>query len=367
MSALQHALQNGEQVESIQARLGVKVRRHPRHPNLVLFVYDQIESPKGDSVVRASRGHILDEANGWAHVARPFDRFFNEGEGTADVVDITQSRCYLKEDGSKLSLWHYQGEWHVSTKGSPSAGGMVGDFPFTFVELFWRVWHKHGYTLPTDTSKTYVFELCTLYNRVVVPQPEERLVLLAVRSNESGREDDPMIYKDQWVVAESYNLASLAEIRDTFQSLPALHNEGYVVAQYLDDGSVRRIKVKHPGYLALSKLKEGITVRSLLELKRTGEEGEFLAVFPEYSERFHEISSVFDAFVSRMETLWEKTSPIEGQKDFALAIKDVPGSACLFQVRKSGVSIRTVLAGMHIDALVRTLGLRADSKVSTED
>ena len=361
-SPLQTALRSGLSLEAVCAPRGIAFKRHPQMNNLVLFIYDQIESNKLDSVVQCSRGCILDESNNWAYVARPFDRFFNLGEGIGQVrtPNLKAARVYKKEDGSLANLWCHRGVWHISTKGSPDAGGTVGDNPFTFKDLFWNTFQKEGYTLEgLNKARTYTFELCCLANRVVCKQPVDRLVLLAVRDNLTGVEFDPKL-ETAFNVVESFELAGEDAIRDTFLNCAAIDMEGYVVVEHLASGEVLRCKIKHPGYLALSKLKEGVTTKSLLELKRTGEEGEFLAVFPEYREKFDPIAAAFEQLVVELEETWERTKGIEVQKDFALAIKSQRSASVLFDLRRGrGTSIRAVLAKTGIDGLCASLKLGA--------
>jgi hypothetical protein len=362
-SPLQAALRGGRTPRELEETLGIKSKRHPRYPNLVLFVYDQIESPKLDPIVRSSRGHILDEDNNWEHVCRPFDRFLNWGEGLesgAVVPDISKSVVFKKEDGSLLNMWFYRDEWHVSTKGSPDAGGQVGDNPFTFAELFWRVWNDRDLFVPDtlDHGRTLSFELCTLHNRVVCSQPEERVVLIGARDNVGGRELHPYAYDGEIETCKSYNLGNLEDIERTFKELPALEMEGYVVAQFLPDGRVIRAKVKHPGYLAIHHLKEGNSKKRLLELVRTGEEGEFLSYFPEYAPQFDEIRGKFEALVTELETAWETNRGIENQKEFALQVKDLRMSGVIFNVRRAGGTIRGRLTDVPIDNLALAIGLK---------
>ena len=68
MSALQTFLRNGGKIEDLQAQFAIKTTRHRRYPHLVLFKYNQIESPFAEPVVRSARGCILDESDGWRHV-----------------------------------------------------------------------------------------------------------------------------------------------------------------------------------------------------------------------------------------------------------------------------------------------------------
>ena len=362
-SPLQAALRFGWTLEQLEDELGIKSKRHPRYPNLVLFVYDQIESPKLDPIVRSARGHILDESRNWEHVCRPFDRFLNWGEGVdqgALTPDLSKSVVFKKEDGSLINMWFYRDEWHVSTKGSPDAGGQVGDNPFTFAELFWRVWNDKGLFVPgvLDRGRTLSFELCTLHNRVVCSQPNERIVLIGARDNMGDRELHPDAYLGEVETCKFFGLGNLDDIERTFKDLPALEMEGYVVAQFLPDGRVIRAKVKHPGYLAIHHLKEGNSKKRLLELVRTGEEGEFLSYFPEYGPQFDEIRGKFEALVTELETAWETSRGIENQKEFALQVKDLRMSGAIFNVRRAGGTIRGRLAEVPIDNLAAAIGLK---------
>jgi hypothetical protein len=359
-SPLQAFLRNGGTLEELQRDLGIKCKRHPKFPNLILFVYDQIDSPKLHPIVRSARGHILDENNEWMHVCRPPDRFFNWGEAInqgIDHPDISKSIVFKKEDGSLVNLWHYNGEWHVSTKGSPDAGGNVGDLPITFADLFWSVWNKKGLTLPPgppdeNAFLTYSFELCTLSNRIVCSQPIERLLLIAVRDNFDGKDHNPKDCMNKQVeICESYELDTFENIKKTFEELAPLDMEGYVITQFHYDGSVIRTKVKHPGYLALAHMKEGVTQKSMIELIRLNDEGEFLLAFPEYKEQFDSLSKKYDLLVCQIEALWEQHKDIVSQKDFALAVKDSTFPGVLFNLRRRGGTVRSNLISASLEHL----------------
>jgi len=363
-SPLQKALNSGATPQTLKDDLGIRFSVHPKYTNLILFVYDQIDSPKMNPIVQASRGHILDSSNGWTHVCRPFDRFLNWGEGipgTTPLPDLKESVVYKKEDGSLVNLWWYAGKWNVSTKGSPSAGGSVGDFPFTFEELFLKTFAEMGLSFPDDEDSrnyTFTFELLCSENRVVCPQSVNKVALLSVRHNETGVELDPNGF-ESFPICESFeelkNTSSIEDVKSTFLSINALDLEGYVVAQYMANGSVVRSKIKHPGYLALAHLKGGTTRKSLLELKRSGEEGEFLSIFPESKDLFDDVSQKYEALVSSLEEAWRLHKDIESQKDFALAIKGTPGCNVLFSLRKAGGTIREHLAKVSIDSLASLL------------
>jgi hypothetical protein len=349
-------------VQALRDRFSIKANPHPRWPNLWLLVYDQINSPKSEPVTWGCRGHIYDESNDWALVCRPYDRFFNYGEmlGLVPVPDYASARAAVKEDGTLCPLYFYGGEWNVSTKGTPNAGGPVGNTGYTFASLFWETWNQLGYSLPKETGYTFIFELCSLENKVVCVQKSRRIILTGVRETATGREIDPDQFSTEFEVVKTVPFTSVDQIKQTFQNLPAIENEGYIIVQYKDDGVAVRQKVKHPGWLALSLLKSGLSDKGILEIVRQGEIGEVLSYFPEYTERFTRISTKLETEIARLTELYEGSKRIESQREFALAIRGEQLNQTLFQVRKNGTPIRTCLAQMNLDSLARSLNIREE-------
>ena len=125
-------------LEALAKNLLVTARRHPKYPNLVMLKYNQVLSPMEDPVVQECRGLILDEAEGWRVVSRPYDKFFNYGEPLAAVIDWATARVYEKLDGSLMTLYFYDGAWQVASSGMPDGGGTLHDGTGTFRELFWK-------------------------------------------------------------------------------------------------------------------------------------------------------------------------------------------------------------------------------------
>jgi hypothetical protein len=88
-----------------------------------------------------------------------------------------------KIDGQLATLYHYSGNWHVSSSGTPDGAAIVGAQGLTFADLFWRVWRAKGYQLPLLTELVYCFELFSPLLPVVVPprDPQGTLYLHGVR------------------------------------------------------------------------------------------------------------------------------------------------------------------------------------------
>lgn len=369
--AVQHHLRNGGTLESLTAECAVKAKRHPEFPSLVHFSYDQLESPKNHPMVIESRGLILDESRNWRAVAFPFTRFFNYGEPNAAEIDWQTARVQEKVDGSMLVMWWYDGLWNVSTKGSPDAGGTVGDFQITFSELFWQTFEK---TFPEinasningmfDLGTTYTWELTSLLNRVVCAYgTEPKLNLIGVRDLQTGIELPVAEFREWYPVVREYSLMTPADIVTAAEKLDPLETEGYVVV----DENFNRVKIKSPKYVLIHHMKDGFGQRRIIDLIKLGEKSEVLTYFPDYIDMWNDIEGRMDRLISEAEAAYEAIKDIPVQKDFALEAVKSPCSGALFSVRKGQVkTIREGIYALATDKLEKMIGLSARTPVPLE-
>lgn len=333
----------------------VYARRSNNYPNLVLFTYDQFNSNMADLVVQESRGIILDESNNWEVVSRAFDKFFNFGEGHCAPIDYTSATFFKKEDGSMISLYYYGNNWRVATTGSPDASGNMGITGKTFSQMFWEVFNEVGGDLQNlDVNNTYILELCTPYNKIVVSHKSSRLVLLACRSHKTG-DYQPRVPgimgQIPWV--ETFALSSMDDAINTFNSIQGSGFEGYVV----EDARGNRIKVKHPGYVALHHFMDHklTSMSKLLAIVVKGEVSEVITYFPEYEKDFSELQNKLDNFKTELQSCFDKYKQISSQKDFALAIKDHKLRSAMFLMRNKGYSVDDVINNISLDFLLETI------------
>lgn len=362
MSKLQTALKTGaETLESLTAKYAIKVKPHPRYPQLVQLKYDQIESPMGHPIVQECRGCILDVSDNFEYVARPFDKFFNVGEGHAASIDWKTARVQEKLDGSLMIMYWHDCEWHVASSGTPNAGGEVNNAPgTTFADLFWETWQKMGYrTKNLDPEITYMFELLTKYNRVVVQHPEPKLVLIGMRNPETGQElhvdvGDPSLTK-QFEVVQTFPLGSLDEVMASMEHFSGLEQEGFVVV----DSHFNRVKIKHPSYVAAHHMVGSLSPKRLLEVVRAAEVPEILAYFPEWAAEAESIRVKYEALVAEAQSEYDKVRKIPVQKDFALAIKDSKHKSGMFAVRaKKAENLVQYYRELRLETLSDMLGLK---------
>ncbi|MEG5058255.1 T4 RnlA family RNA ligase [Microcoleus sp. A2-C5] len=343
-------------LETLCETYHIKVTRHRQYPDLVCLKYSQIESPLGEKIVQQCRGIILDSSQNWEIVSYPYDKFFNYGEGHAAAIDWSSAKVYEKLDGSLIVMYFYKGEWRVQSSGTPDAAGEVNGFGFSFAELFWKVWKELGYELPEASDECFIFELMTPYNRIVVQQNNNDIVLHGVRNTETLRETDPHFWANRyvWKVVNFYPLTSWKEVIEASQHLDPMDSEGYIIC----DANFNRVKVKSPQYVAISHLREGFSTRRMIEIVLTNEGEEFLAYFPEWSELYQKVKSKYQCLVEEIEGVYRQHEHIEVQKDFAFAVKHLPYAGILFSLRARRVAgVKEALRNVTINKMEELLGL----------
>jgi hypothetical protein len=362
---LQEFLRNNSP-EKLDALYFISSKQHKKYPNLYLFKYDQIRSNMRDPLVQECRGIILDRDDDWKIVAYPYNKFFNYGEAGAAEIDWRTAKVYEKLDGSLCTLYYYDDKWHVATSGTPDASGEVNGFGFTFEELFWRVWNKLGYMFPpsfSDSRFTYMFELMTSFNRIIVRHPAERLVLHGTRNidnlTEYKPEDFARVYG--WECVKNFSLVSIKDIISSLQLMNPMEQEGYIVV----DDDFNRIKVKSPQYVALHHMTDGMSTRRMLEIVRTNEGSEFLSYFPEWENVYKEVKDKYFALLIEVNQCYNMYKGIANQKDFALAVKELPYSGALFNMRSGKIqTFEEFFKSIPIKNLESMLNLKVKELVS---
>lgn len=288
--------------QQLEDEHGVCARPNARADKFSLN-YDQILVKNGDPVAEQCRGMVIRPhefdfmdfmdaftQRGWKNtrvgeadvLAWPMNRFYNHGDAAGAEVDWSDPglRVYEKLDGTCMIVyWDPLHErWHAGTRSVPEADlpirkdhMEIGDM--TFSELFFKAlratreaaegkalgWDPTGFDQVVHLNKelTYVFELTTPYNRIVVKYDEPRVTLLAARHTASGEELAIESLRLQHVNRpKTWELRSAAAL-DAFVNAadPALL-EGAVVC----DSRFRRLKVKNKAWVLSSKAKDLVTV-----------------------------------------------------------------------------------------------------------
>jgi hypothetical protein len=353
-----------ETPESLELKYAIKHKKHNKYNNLVLFKYNQTESPMHKQVVQEARGIILDSNDNWKVVSRSFDKFFNYNEPLAKIIDLTNCKVQEKLDGSIMSLFFYDNQWHVASSGTPDASGPVNDTGMTFADLFWKIWKDNHYELPhpSEGKLTFIFEMTTPYNRVVVRHQESSLTLIGIRNNVTGNELDlDYFYGFDYPIVKHFPFKTFGEVIDSLKDFDGLNQEGYVLV----DKDFNRIKIKHPKYIQLHHMhgNNGPSFKGMLGIFLAGEKSEYLSCFPEFMPVYDKVVNSFNNTVTDLQVQYddilEALPPNATQKEFALIAKDMRDSGAMFAMRAGKIkSFEEYLRALSVDKCLESIGLK---------
>jgi T4 RnlA family RNA ligase len=265
--------------------VGVKVEK-----DLYLFKYDMIAAKWVDPLVRNCRGTILSKGESWEICSRPWDKFFNQSEGHSGIytdqlfaawVSSTSPYLMQKVDGTAIQVWYdkIRKRWNASTLGTITPS-KVGDYNFTFSDLFWKVLNEaDGVNLNfinNDNAKgcTFLFELCTTYNRILTKYPTDRIYLLSVRNNKTGEYWKPeelanvaLALKVMLPEAYTFNQLGLKDLESTNKFIEDASKDNDKYGEY-SEGFVAYVagtpvaKFKNNTYLSLHHISGGDTAHT---------------------------------------------------------------------------------------------------------
>lgn len=294
--------------------------------NLMLLKYNQLSSDFNNELVRECRGLIIDE-DSLQPVSVPFFKFGNYGESYCPNIDWKSAKVLEKIDGSLIKIVRLGNDLLISTNGTIDANlaelqGVLDENYKCYGDLVKKVLPSNILDL-VDEGYTYMFELTSIYNKVVIPYDGINLSLIGIRDNNSLQELD--IYSHNlskyFNVPKQYGFSSLDECIESAKNLPYTE-EGYVVV----DKNFNRVKVKSLQYVNIHHLKgEGIlTPKKAIDLIRDNEVEEFLTYFGEYRVNIDEIRQNYLDLISNMENDLTKYISVDNsllsRKDKALWI-----------------------------------------------
>lgn len=330
-----------------------------------VFNYNQIFSPEDNEYVMECRS--LQLAKDGTVISRAYPRFFNFGQRPEITGKFEFHGCkiYEKADGSLIRVyWNpFGNRWEIATRGTAFAESSQDFYP-TFREA---VLHD-GFGLSEDEFQdrfndelmnrefTFVFEYCSMKNRIVTPYPESQMVFIVAIHNATGEEfvlDDEGAMRMNYISEKIRNIRSheFKNIEETIEganNLPDLA-EGFV----LQDVNGLRVKLKSTLYLKLHKMRGdlGFTPKKIASIVADGEVGEVLTYFPELGNMFDKYQAAFDRLKLNVLLTWNSTQRAETQKDFALLVKDLPYSAIMFSLRK-GLTFEEIWSNMREESKV---------------
>lgn len=323
--------------------------------DLLLFKYRRsaISAARWNLFERVSRGLIVSRRTGQI-VARPFDKFFNWGEG-GRMTTAPIKRIWEKVDGSAGVLYEHNGQRRIATLGS-----------FDGEQAQWATdfFNVHHSTLDVPAGITLIFEIVYPGNRIVVDYGDrEALILLAARNIKSG------VYLPIEPVAGALNMelprsvdageyTTVDQLVEAVRQLPS-SEEGYVVE--FEDGS--RFKFKGPAYLELAKIVHGLTFERVADAYLNGNNHDAIAAhigdLPEelrdqVEEWIEGIQRNIIRLLGRVDELYEQ-APKQTRKEFAIWVKaEAPRLAPLIFAKVDGKHVTSLIRrnyGKYAEAL----------------
>jgi hypothetical protein len=309
----------------------------------------------------------------------PFWKFFNYGEPNAASIDWESAVCTEKKDGSLLKITRHGDKLLLSTN------GMIDAFKSNLVQQPGCPYKTYG-ALALDTLKkylgqdakkfsgffeegfTYMFELCTPWNKVVIPHKDCSLFFIGCRDNKTFQEsrfwEHPMA--KVFPTPRIFPMKTLGQCLSAAEKLP-WDEEGYVVV----DKDFNRVKIKSPQYLAVHRLSGNgvMSAKRSLDIVKLNEIEEICSYFPEFRKPLETAKNTLDGFVKTDETAWEKLKAEnlpdrKSQASWVLKNFRCPSAAFTVLDGKAG-SIKDWYYSQNSEKLAKLLGLK-DSGNETE-
>ena len=354
--------------------------------NLVMFKYSQLNSDLSLPIVQECRGLILD-ADTFEVVSFPFVKFFNYGEPLAADVDWASSYVTQKIDGSIIKVVNLDGDFLISTNGmidafkcslSDSVGCPYASFGDLFMEgLKWYGLTREDFPRLFRPGVTYMFELTSPWNQVVVNWAETKVWFLGERDNLTFKETffGDSVLADVFDTPKVFPISTVDECVAAAKILPE-DEEGYVVC----DKDFNRIKIKSPRYVQLHYMAGNQTwsASRVIDIIRDNEVSEYVAYFPKFKAAFDVVKAKYDAYVQELKEVKDAIDNLMvvewniTKKDFAKwvfvnnGIRPYSGFAFSYfdsvyaKTKKEGSEIRSAeeyVAQMPTSKIVDVLGM----------
>ncbi len=327
-----------------------------------IFNYNMIDCDFSDPVVQESRGIILDvsDVTNPTVVCFPFRKFGNYSESYADDIDWSSARIQEKVDGSIIKYWfdHKKSEWRFSTNGKIVPLGEFNDL-LNVARLTANLQDDK-----LDKDCTYIFELISPKNQIVIKYNQTTLIHLGVRNNLTGEESKAGgigVATPKEYHIDDMNLDACVELVQSLNKIDGVvDHEGFVVV----DKNWHRIKVKSPEYLLLHKQIGNRTFAKkdcldLIFFQREQVE-KFIENFSLFAPmvRFYQYQQ--ELYYAEVETLIAYVDALakeytNDRKAIALGIQNVPSEKrwVLFEHLKANEDVRTILQRTPITKLER--------------
>lgn len=313
--------------------------------NYTIFNYNP-GADFSNPIVQEARGIILD--NNLNVMCWPFRKFGNWSESYVDEIDWNSAKIQEKIDGSVMKLWFdYNNQlWNWSTNSMIYAH--EADYnDTTFLRIIMSAVNYEDIQLDKlDKNKTYIFELVSPENQVVILYPFTKIWHIGTRDNISGIEYDEDIGIDK---PQTYPLTNISECLEAVEKLNEkdddIKHEGFVVV----DKNWNRIKIKSSMYVAEHYFKtRAFSKEDAIDLILTKDKFnaslESLSANVKvkwYEFKLAELLNDLDQYINYCKNLYEELN--HNRKAFALTIKNDKYKSFGFKYLDTGLDAYSLL------------------------
>lgn len=316
-----------------------------------VYNYNIIKSRGHSKIENEARGLILNEAN--EVVSLSFPRFFNIHERNAADIEWKFAKLERKLDGSLIVVYGYKGEVFIQTRKSACASGRMNNLrEKTYCEAAVDVLkgmpdRMHPFE-PFDGHENYLsrytwaFEYVGADNRLITPYETSKLVLLAAFRKDLGAEVLPKYvdnFAKHWGFERPQTYGGFGSEEDAIEFVKTTSGpleEGFVAV----DGINRRVKIKNPAYLAVSRAVNAgdlLSPRHFANIVVKGDAEETASYFPEFANILLLMQDTLEKLILQVDDLWIFHKDIESRKEFAEAVKHHPLCGLLFMARSGKI------------------------------
>lgn len=348
-------------VDALKANYSVRAKVYPTEG---LIVLNYLNTPQSCKIANECRGLILSTKD-FRVISRSFDRFFNYNENSGHDSGISKltDKCYAVEkiDGSIIKIYHFNGMWHVSTRGTAFGECTIATSKTTYKEAIFealefinpggkinehaeRKFQQFCKDCGMNTSYSYILELTGKMNRIVTEYNPNKyeLWLLGIRNNDTvGKYIDvnTVNLSDTILRPKSFIFDNIDECIEEAKNLRD-YKEGFVV--YNNTTFEPIVKVKSPSYVIAHNSTNCMfdnTTKNIYKMILNGESTEFLAYFPHYKETFDEYEEQLKKYFDAAQMEYEKFSKsMLSNTDFRV-FESKPWKSCAIQSIKNRESI----------------------------
>ncbi|XP_031639441.1 uncharacterized protein LOC116351477, partial [Contarinia nasturtii] len=312
---------NCNSLEQLKSNYPLRVKQYPKEG---LIVLNYLNSSKASKISNECRGLIL--STDYKVISRSFDRFFNYNEKST-LTPKGQCHAIEKIDGSIIKIYHFNGNWHVSTRGTAFAECTIPRVKTTYKQA---VFEALGLIISDDDineqaehkfqqfcqdcgmniGHSYILELTGKSNRIVTEYNPNKyeLWLLGIRCNDPiGKYIDVSSVKlSDAIRRPTYNVfENIEECIERSKNLTDF-KEGFVVYDQTTFEPI--LKVKSPKYVQahnIGSMGEN-PIKNYYKMILNGESTEFLAYFPHFKKEFDELDKSLKKYFDTAQMEYEK-------------------------------------------------------------